>query len=695
MSYADLIDDEGINRQFLAVLKPRRKVTGWTLHAGSVYYSDFDFGQVVAVSIDDVVLAEGSSPTLSASQFYYDVEIERLYVRTAGGGSPSSDFVVATYEMYFGTFDAHHNRIPTDSSSRVVYFEPVIQRSPNIVSSVSNNLFGFMPAQSTQIVLSNAVHLLERHLYDSSFNGAELKLYHWIGDLEVANVKEVFSGRAASVNYNDKQVTIKAYDRVDIFRKEFRNYLGGSYFAYSDFPNLDRQFVGRPIRYVYGLVNGFIPVNVDAVYENPTTSDNRDWAVSSGQVNVHNVTSTVAASPASTTTRTYLNTAVGFSVGDSVWLDRAVGVDEYVLVTLVNYGSNYIEHAAIASPMASGDLAKRAFVARIDIDQQGVRYTALYSRDYTVNTGMAAGTSGFSFTSSMEANLSIPNTLSTSDVVSCRVYGKTNNVTLGGPAFASNDSELGNLTNPTAITLDLLKRGLSIPESDINSASFTALAGVTEGLGIAIPSSASQAFPQFKDIFVSIIQSMLYRLFVDNDGKWAIDRVAPLGASDFTIEDLEIVRRSFGYRFEYDDVISNVIVEYDAREIGESVGGSNTTLQVSSESETAKFLHGVSKQQTTRSAFFRSVDADTLADHLGFLLGDRRGVFELTSKGRFFETQVGDRIDASRVTMPGGDWDGETLFTKYGAVTESVKTLDAVQLTIDDQKGVEDNAGSW
>ena len=54
MAYNDLIEEEGINAQYLAVLKPRIfQNSGWSLSSGSIYVSSFTYGYIVQIKEDD------------------------------------------------------------------------------------------------------------------------------------------------------------------------------------------------------------------------------------------------------------------------------------------------------------------------------------------------------------------------------------------------------------------------------------------------------------------------------------------------------------------------------------------------------------------------------------------------------------------------------------------------------------------
>lgn len=686
MSYTDLLEEEGINAQYLAILRPSRRVSSWTLFSGSVYYNDFTYGYVYSVSVNGVALSAGSSSTLSAGQFYWDNEAGRLYVRKSDSVAPlAGDYLVVTYELYFGTFDAHWYRIPTDDTTTTVYFDPVISAVPEIKSNVSELLFGVLPTLSTSIRLINAEHIFEKHLYDSSFNGKEILIYHWLDELSTANMKLVQRGRLGNVTYNRGTITLQIFDNLNIFDKEFRS--TQEFFNVTDYPSVDTSFIGKPVRTVYGVVDGFVPVNIDYVRDNPTTSDNRDWIVRADGSSRNDITRTVPASPSSTTTRTYVDSVAGFKLGDSVWIDKAS--DEYRFVTAI--GANYIEHAALSVAATTGDTVKKGTVGYVDIIQNGTRFRAHYNRDYTISTH-ASGALQFTFSSSLESNLSMPATLSTSDQVYCRVYGKQNSVTLSGGAFGGNSTQYANLTSLEVILFDILKTYAGLTESEINLTSFTDL-NVTDEIGIAIPEKSSDNYPKIKDVLVRILKSGLVRLYLDFDQKWKVSALAPITTTSKTIEDEEILRDSVDYDFDYSDLCSDFVVSYNHGERNET--GNETYQLVRASNSLAKYLHGVNKTFSHESLHIDSSGAQTLCNRLSYALGDRLGVMSLSTKNRFFNNIVGDDIEVTSNKLPGFDFDTDVDNSRDFRIEQIQKSLRRVTIKLSDQKGIQDNSGSW
>ena len=101
------------------------------------------------------------------------------------------------------------------------------------------------------------------------------------------------------------------------------------------------------------------------------------------------------------------------------------------------------------------------------------------------------------------------------------------------------------------------------------------------------------------------------------------------------------------------------------------------------------------KTQTQRSLFFRSADAQTLGEHMSFILGDRNGQIDFRSKNRFFDTYLNDVIEVNRSKLPGFTFNKNTLRSRQGILTDVSKTLRDVSMTLDDIKGIQDNQGDW
>lgn len=703
MTYQTLLDsEEAIKKNYLMILRPRRRITGtYTLSTPPfVYSTPYDLGDIDSIEENGVTMTEVPGDTTpSAGEWSYDSTTETLYLRTFQSADPDTVQIVVTYKIYAATFDAYWYSDPLDDTTTTVYWEPVIKKSPDIQSSTSDSLFGALPVLSSSITLLNADHIFERHVSESSFYKASIKIYHWLGELTVANLKLVYDGLMDQVTYSTDEVSIKTLDRIDELSSEYRNETGASsFYSTSLFANVDPNFIGKPIRYVWGYVKGFLPVNVDYDNSSPTTNDNRDWSVMAEQSGISETVRTVTAG--STATQTNLSFAEGLTVGDRVHMDRVVGVDEYKEILTVSYSPAFITHSALTGgAMAASDSVRKGFVSAVDVIQNNVSYPCFYARDYTCSTSMAGGSSGFSFTTTMEATVGLPAILSPNDTVMCTVYGRLNDLTAGGPTFGAGDLTLLSITNPVMIIYDILKHRLNLPESRINLTQFATVYTntATEALGFAVPQDRSGSFPTYKNLILGILQSSLFRIFIDNDLKWTLEQLMPLGAVDQTITATDdIIDNTFEYEFDYQDIVSDVIVEYARRE--RSSDPANATFSVTSttaSSDFARYHHKVEKSKTFQSYHFRSADADTLAAHLSYALGDRKGTISFNTKNKFFDSLLNDNVTITREQLPGFEYVSGTDRTVNAAIVKTSKSLKRVKVELEDQRGIEENSGSW
>jgi hypothetical protein len=695
MTYSSLLSTEGIKSQFLAIIKPRIVVETFTLVSGTKYTKSFSLGQIIVLTSDGVTKTEATSSALSDGQWYYDVDLSLLYLDL--GLVPSTKTIVVTYEIYMGTFDAHWYRIPNLNTSREVYYEPLIKKSPSISLTVSDSLFGFMPSQTSTLVISNATHLLQEHLYASSFLNCDIDLWHWLDSLTTSNISLVFKGLCGNINYSDSDLTISVLDRNKIFKNEYRHALGESFYGSSGFPNCDPNYLNRPIRKVFGYVENTIPVNIDYQATTPAITDNRDWICTNDETNLGSVSTTTPASPACTTTRTYLTSIVGFRVGDSVWIDSisGTGFDGFVYVTTV--GANYIEHVAIGTLAAVGSTIKRNFVGNVKIFKDSTVYSAIYGRDYVEYTDATNKVAGFSFNTTLEANLSIASNLNPQDLVYARVYGHKVTSTIAAVPLGSNSTTTNGLTNGVVILYDLLKVYLGLTESEINTTQISTLtSSITDEIGFVLPYSESNDFPTYADILTRISQTLLLKIFQDTNNKWTISQIGPIGTPSKTIEDDEVILGSFSHAFNYSDITSNVIVNYNKKEVSTRNEISNESFsRVTTVSDTAKYLHLVKKQKSFDSFHFIEAQAQTLANHFSYIFGDRLGAVRLSTKNRFFDSLIGDEITVTRTRQLGFPYVSTTTRDLNLSIVSIEKSLNNINIEMTDQKGIEDNTGSW
>lgn len=699
MAYSDQLEAEGINSQYIVILNPRRQIPsgGWIVDgATSDLYQVFDLGPVTSLEFDGTVSTPASSrnDVGIGGDWYYDSDAQRLWLD--GTLLPNSfDFNIVTYQLYLSTEDSYFYSNPLDDTSEVVYYEPLVVKSPVIRQDVSDTLFGFLPYSSNTIIFSTITGFFQEHVYASSFNDTKIDVYHYLGSLTVANTKKLFSSRCGDISYDQNNMSLSLYSGNRVYETFYRHISGSSFFATSDFPNLDPTYVAKPIRACYGIVEGFVPVNVDYNDTAPTTSNNREWVCVNPKESVEIRNYIVPASPVSTTTRTYADASIDrLSVGDEIYINGSI--TEYVTVTAV--GSDYVEHAAISVAATSGDGFQGCFVGNMTIVQDGITYKPRYFRDYKVRQDTTPNTAGFTLQAGMEAALGMPRALSPTDTLFVRLYGPGTRPTLGGSPFTSSETT-GNLANPIVIIYRFIKDFLGFSESEINLTSFTdARDAITSNIGFAIPRTSIESFPSYKKLIANILQTELLQLSFDDDNKVKIEVTGPLsGTDDKTIDKNEYLDGSLKFLYSYNDIVSDVIVEYDGSEANNKneVSSGLNFRNVRSVSNNAKYLHKIEKQQTFQSLHIYESESQDLADRIGYALGDRQGKITFKTKNRFFDIEINDVVKVQSDKITGFEYVRDTTREIRGKVQQSNKSLNDIEVEISDQKGIEDNSGSW
>lgn len=284
MSYTTNAAKDLVRKEMFVVLKPRKRVTSWTLHSGSVYYASFSFGTITGVSVNGTALTAGTSTSLSAGYYYQDSSAGRLYIRKSDSTAPAStDWVVVTFELYFATFETVWYRVPTDDTTEEVLFRGIITQPPVISQASDQNIFGYSPVNDTTIGCVYDPEYLQELMYDITFNKGEVVVYHMAGDLDTANIVKIFTGVGGNHDLDDESVQINILDKSYILDQPVNNDSEPSAFDETVQPE-DRL---KPIPIYFGEGRQFRCTCIDFDNTSPTTSQNRKWAAfSNGHLGV-------------------------------------------------------------------------------------------------------------------------------------------------------------------------------------------------------------------------------------------------------------------------------------------------------------------------------------------------------------------------------------------------------------------------
>lgn len=738
MAYADELERPNNSSIHLMVIKPRRLVPntwvqesiGTTRHKTTAGI-DFDIpgNRIVSVIHNGIVYTENATlPLTTGSQkYYFETETKILHIAkpTGSGGTtpPNANEVVFVYELYLATQDIPWYRVPNDDTTTTVFFEGALASVPVIQSSVSDVNFGFSPSFSTSVSVNNGHQFFNRHLYDSSFHAVKAEIYELLGDRLVNNVNLILEAVIDSYSFSDDEVQFRLTSRISDFDKEFRNSQGtnGSFMNQIDINTnfVEPGFIGTAMRWHFGIHDGVKMINLDYEDQSPTTSDNRIYTVgmnnydplveptgSSGTTGSAFKSTLVSSSPASTLTRTYVSSADGFNVGDSIKNGSTLPIG-YAFVTAVDKSGapDIIDHTSWTSSIAASfnDTIGRNDIPFIEVRKaDGTIAKAHWERDFLTGVGGAAG-QGFAhwkriiLDASFESNLGIA-TLTPQDTLWCRYYGARRYESMGGSPFGSNSSDTGTNSNGISILWAILNRHFGLTESQIDQTSWQdALSTITEDVSFVFPKDPNaRSFPSFKELITEVSKSLLISFYLNSENKWAIKQLAPITSTSAMITDNEIGLRSFVYDFDYRDTYTEINVNYNYRDIS-AEGATQSTINTTTATAGIglKDLHGIRRTFVIDSLYYYLADAQVLRDRLGYMLFDRSGKLTVKVPREFFNSEIQDDLTISRSKLPGFEYDENTNQTRDFNVIEVEKNEIDVKLVLDDQKGIQDNEADW
>lgn len=712
MTYQANTQKSVINSRTFVVLRPKRRVTGWTFVSGNTYSADFQYGDVTRVKFNGIEFNEGQyifgvGPVLSSGEYVYSHDDQKVFVYFDSVPT-TDDWIVCFYEILISDIAGDWYRIPNDPLSSERHWEGFLLNSPTWAQRQDDILFGFFPIEVSNISVINGLRLFNRHVHDSSWNDGEVLIYHQLGDAETENIKQIYRGFTRNISVSDSNVTIALESIIRVLETRYQNQ---RYFSSSDFPNIDPEAVNPgeewPIRKIYGIVEGLIPVNVD-YSEIIGVNVNRDWVVSYEQITAATIIRNIDVGGPNTAVQTTVDNTDGISIGDWVFLEHSAATDLGAKVTGIS-GNTLIHTNIGARTITAGDTCTRYFVGYVGMKLRDNSYIELeLGRDWVVST-FANNSKGIILTDNFEANFAFSDPFDPGrDTLYVRVYGETSilNYTNSGDPITTAYVEGGNLNNIPAIIYSLLREIPNYDPAAIDEDSFVyAEQTVIDGIGMTIPAGRTETeYPTYREIINNLLRTGLLRLQInDVDGfaSLALSVIEPLESSPVAIFD-ETQFQKVNFKYDYQDVYSDVKAIYQRMDIRSNTlispsftSTENYQVVEAETSLTALYIHEIERTFEIETLHVFTDEALTFARKVKSILGDRRGIIQITGKNDFILAELGETYQIDRESLPGYAFEEGTTRSRKFALVESEKSPTQVSLILNDQKGIEDNTSLW
>jgi hypothetical protein len=705
MAFATSILDDSVKKNFLVVIRPRQRVTGWTLVSANIYSAPFTLGRVnrAIISYPGNILEEAASSAVASGEFFYDSSAKIVYVYSnTDPDSFTYPGVTIEFDLYVSTQAFTGPKDPLNSTTQVVDWVPALVESPIAVNGSRDSIVGFTPLNQSGVKILNHDGWMNEILHDCSFNFSFVKAYIICGDdyddaVRLSDISEVFVGYADGLSMVDETLTISVSDFFNLLNRQVDlNKYVSSTFSNTE-PGANEPNAEWSIRKVYGWVRGLVPVNIN-YSQTAANNTNREW--STHQKDFPGVFSqAIDAGAANSATRTYFLSEPIFLEGDAITHNAS---DDFGFVVSVNRVSNYIDHSSLSRSINPGDTIQRKAVSRVYIrDRDGTTLGLSEDSDYT----FSSGTNDFRITlvNNFEASYaSLGGAFDpTRDQLFVEVYG-TNVL----PVLSDGVTDLGALSNYGGVASKastILYRILvdaGIDQDLIDEASFQSL-DTDHSLGIQFPLGKDSDPPTYKDLIQQILKSMIWKLgFIttNNRVKIGIIEVKPfVSTGDYDLDDTEFSQIS--YEHDYADIYSRTIVRYAPKEFNDYYNQflifENFTRAASS--SVGADLHFVPADTLNIDTnHYIGDEAQIIADRYSYVFGERRGIYQMQSTTKsVLEGNLGASIDLSRDSLPGFSFIYGTPRERQLQTIEVQKSTRGARLTLEDQKGIQDNSGDW
>jgi hypothetical protein len=743
MTYAENIVRDTAENEYFVLIKPRisTKDLSWTLYSGDTYQCSFPYGPVESVTypaipsmfddsgngVDYTLGADRNS--LSTHQYYFDEDTKTLYICWGVGAIPHTTAtpVIITFCLYLSTKECLWYSDPTDSTTATVQWYGCIKQAPTLsmVSDLQN--FGYFPFETTTLVCSNDKNIFQQLVYSASFKRATVNCWHQCGTRDTDNIQSFLTGAIDDrVRYSPTQLELQISDLVLTLNDEMEM----DTFTVSNFSGLDPDYIGAPIRKVYGLVRGFVPVNVDYNAGSPTTSNNRKWVIGASETGWDSYSATITSSVDTTHFKISDADAKFFRRGDFVVIDKAT--DQYTTIsTITKSGSDTTIGVAdsLSGTVAGGTIKKSAVQAVYFYDDSAKTvYLLKYDRDYT-ETVHASGTFGITLRSTAEANAGAGTFNPSSDKIWIDVSGRQTMPTIGGVDFdnskntaatsISNESGFrntyGSFQRVAIVLYDFLKREFGLDETEIDTQSLLDLDAICQNeVAFAIPQQASGSMPTYKDVIDKLLLSCNSKLYFDSEGKVVVKPIVQISSADTSILKEEMFEGS--YELDFTDIaVANIKSDFRERYPFPVETGSVTKILENYWADQDQYrdwdysthilhhyniqLHGITKvvdletylAEYNGATAFRWINRDPIFRIYYFqrIYTNRSGKLSFSSRNLLSQNFLGDSVEVTRDDLPGFAPGADN--SRNFSVTKLEKNEGSVSTTLDDQKGVQED----
>jgi len=259
LSYDDFSSKTTSEKIVICHVEPAERLLIWTLDSGAIYSRVTDYF-VIDVKVGTTSLTEAASASLSASEWYYDIETSTVYVRMSDDSNPSGNNVVGYYRQFFANAPII---LPYDLATGAdVSYLPYVKNNSSITKRLDEEQTGIALEAQTKIKLENTNGFFD-NTYDTLFyENKSIALYSWSPIIPISEKRTLFLGEVQDKSFSSKEITFNCKDFIFNLREKVSLPL----YSLGD-GTIPESTIGTPKRRIYGQADGVRCVGLDNVLD--------------------------------------------------------------------------------------------------------------------------------------------------------------------------------------------------------------------------------------------------------------------------------------------------------------------------------------------------------------------------------------------------------------------------------------------
>lgn len=646
-------------------VQPRYKVSGITLHSGSVYKSTWTYPRPRGVKARGVSLTLGSSASLSAGQYWFDTATSILYMRGPSSENLiTSSYLTATFDIYHSTIEQNWFRDPTDDTSEEVFWHGDILESPEVSISAMSKKYGFVTLDSTGFSVALAQDIVNQTISAGSYNKAKVEVWHLVGEAnEPTNYVQIFTGQVnGQITCTLTSASFELTNSVDKLSGEIPSKLVADIGSDVDGRYANARmtcFMGyhEMVDSGVGRRRGTVGVCIDYEDDAPTTSDNRNWiafyANGDAGTNVFqsNAETTYSSGFAPSVKNLGLSVVKKYRVGDIVQIDPTSGTTIWTKLNSVNYSTGDV--GLDDTPDSGGGNIRKGFARNVYLVQSGMHYTLRNLEDYACNYDSSSGCNLITLSSVAESNAGA-STLNpgNGDYVIIETEGWPEFPTISGSPIADKDPNTS-VEDVFIWAYWYVKHLLGIAETDIDTAAFNSLQaskGTNMSRYISPTEGKQTTAPSRIEVYDELLNIAECISFIDESGKVTIKDFSELASSGLTIDLEEMDAESWEYAFDYRDIRNKREIYNVAETVLKIPKSAALAGDLSSTATEIIDLKDVTEVTTDEALYLHEESSFTEGDQY---FSNRRGLLSCSVPFKVSASQIGNVVTVTSTRMPG------------------------------------------